>query len=133
MDEGASSVVTALPGGWIRKTQKRSARRTARNSIETQQRLQAWAATHLATGGYIHLFSPACRSSTVPHSYEMQQIDVSADPWFLHTFPTEFRAELERFFTAFEVACGYRLWDVEFFLQPDGRVAIVDFDQCQRI
>lgn len=132
MDEGASSVVTAIPGGWVRKTQKRCAR-NKRNSIETQQRLQAWAATHLATGGYIHLFSPACRSSTVPHSYEMQQIDAATDPWFLETLPTQFRPELERFSKAFEAACGYRLWDMEFFPQPDGRVAIVDFDQCQRI
>ncbi len=133
--EGASSTVTQLAGGWVRKTQKRKVRLAAtRNDVALQERLQRWCAEHLVpAAGYTHLFSPATRPATEPHSIEMREIDVSADPWLLDTLPIPFQAELARFQTAFEAATGYSLYDVEFYPQPDGRVAVVDFDQCRRV
>ncbi len=132
--EGASSIVEILPDGWVRKTQKRSARRK-RITPSQQERLQAWVATHCSpANGYHYLFSPVTRESPAPHSYEMRSVDTSADPWFLETLPRQpYEEDLDRLSAAFKAATGFRLYDVELYLQPDGRVAVLDYDQCELV
>lgn len=131
--EGASSIVTVLGDGWVRKTQKRSARRSGRVAIAEQLRLQSWAAAHLATGSYRKLFCPAARVALEPNSYEMESVDTSSDPFLLGAVPAAYEDEVERFQAAFERETGARLFDVEFYSQRDGRLAMLDFDQCHQV
>jgi hypothetical protein len=134
LDEGCGGRIIPLGDGWVRKVLKRK-RSKNRNSAETQRELQAWTAAHLTPeNGYAQLFSPETRASSQPNSYEMRLVETTAGwPWFLIDLPEIYRAELARYSAAFEAETGYRLHDIEFFLQPDGRVAILDFDQCVKI
>jgi hypothetical protein len=128
--EGAGGRIIHLEGGWVRKEQKRAARK-GRVPINRQLQLQQWVSIHLTEkNGYRQLFCPAARPSSVPNSYEMQAVDVSADPFLLGTVPTAYAAEVERLRVAFEAGAGATMLDVEFYVQTDGRVAVVDFDQC---
>lgn len=131
LDEGASSVVQLLPDGWVRKTQKRQARSARRTSIGTQLAIHTFVAARLTpTNGYHLLFSPTPRPSTTPNSYEMQRVDTTTDPWFLCDAPPSVKQELDRFAAELQTQKGWRLHDVELYLQPDGRMALLDFDQC---
>ncbi len=150
LDEGCGGKITPLEGGWVRKTIKRK-RSKSRNSAEVQFQLQTWAATHLTeANGYKALFSPTTRATLAPNSYEMRRIESGSWPWILSTLEalneqidaaadvTEerkklYREEAARFRAAFAAGTGYELWDNEFFVQSDGRVAVVDFDQCRRL
>lgn len=130
--EGASSIVRVLGDGWVRKTQKRSARKSGRVTVAEQLRLQSWSAAHLATG-YRQLFCPAARVAPEPNSYEMELVDTTSDPFLLGALPSEYEEEVKRFRTAFERGTGARLFDVEFYVQKDGRLAVLDFDQCHKV
>lgn len=136
-DEGAGGIVTWLPpsgdGGtrWVRKTQKAAARkRKGRLSVADQQRIAAWAHGWLAAAGG-KLYAPAVRDSAVPNSYEMEVVDTSGDPWFLVAPPTDCAAEVTAFVAAARAEAGVELWDCEFYTQPDGRAAVLDWDQCR--
>jgi len=124
--EGAASTIQPLPDGYVRKTTKRSARKQrSRHDAATQLaihiRLYDWLAAHPASP----FMTPHPRPSTEPHSYEMATIDTTA-------FQTreEVSVSFPTHLTELEVAISYRLWDCEFYRQPDGRVAVIDFDQC---
>jgi hypothetical protein len=134
LDEGCGGKIVPLGDGWVRKVLKRK-RSKNRNSAEIQCELQTWTAAHLTPeNGYTYLFSPQTRPSPLPNSYEMRRIDTSKGwPWFLTDLPDLYRVELDRFSAAFEAGTGYRLYDIEFFRQEDGRVAIVDYDQCVKL
>jgi len=132
-DEGAGGLVTWLGDGWVRKTQKSSARkRGGRLSVSDQQRLAAWAHTWLAAGGG-RLYAPAVRDSAIPHSYEMEAVDTTGDPWFLCAPPADLAAAVAAFVTAARTEQSVELWDCEFYTGADGRVAVLDFDQCRRV
>lgn len=137
-DEGAGGIVTWLPpsaegGAWVRKTQKAAARkRKGRLSVADQQRIATWAHTWLAAAGG-KLFAPAVRDSAVPHSYEMEVVDTSGDPWFLAAVPADFATAVAAFVAAARAEAGVELWDCEFYTQPDGRVAVLDWDQCRLV
>lgn len=132
--EGAGSIITELADGWVRKTQKRSAKRGERNHITIQWSLQNWSFHHLTPeNGYTVLFTPEprpCTDSSTTGSYEMRMIDTSKDPLFLNGIPQALWGEVKKFMEEFKKATGYTLYDVEFYVQPDGRVAVLDFDQC---
>ena len=128
--EGAGGRIVLLADGWVRKEQKRSARKR-RVPVARQLQLQQWVAAHLTEeNGYRQLFCPAARASTVPNSYEMQAVDVSSDPFLLESVPAVYAAEVERLRAAFEAGTGATMLDVEFYVQKGNRVAVVDFDQC---
>ena len=143
LDEGMGGRITVLADGWVRKTVKR-AQRKKRNSAAVQQQLQTWCAAHLTpANGYTHLFSPETRPSAEPNSYEQQAVHtVGAWPWilggdmaaFLAKPPLQpYKEEVAKFAAAFRAGTGYELFDTEFFLQPDGRVAVLDFDHCRHL
>lgn len=116
---------------WVRKTQKAAARkRKGRLSVADQQRIAAWAHRWLAAAGGL-LYAPAVRDSAVPHSYEMEAVDTSGSPWFLVSVPAEWAATITAFQAAARAEAGVELWDCEFYTQPDGRVAVLDWDQCR--
>lgn len=126
---GAASTIQPLPDGYVRKTTKRAARKQrSRHDAATQlaihTRLYDWLVTHPASP----FMTPHPRPSTEPHSYEMAAIDTSAFQTreeVIVSFATEL-SELE-------VGIGYRLWDCEFYRQPDGRIAVIDFDQVRAV
>ncbi len=133
-DEGAGGIVTWLPpvggeGQWVRKTQKRKAR--GRLPVADQQRIAAWAHSWLATAGGL-LFAPAVRDSATPNSYEMEAVDTNSDPFFLVSVPADLATAVAAFVEGARAA-GYELWDCEFYTQTDGRVAVLDFDQCRLV
>ena len=133
--EGAGSIIEPLADGWVRKTMKRSAKReNRRNHTTIQYSLQNWCYLHLTPeNGYQYLFAPEVRGSTDPQatsSYEMRQVSTKKDPWFLDGIPPLVHAETRRFQEEFKKGTGYTLYDVELYPQPDGRVAVLDFDQC---
>jgi transglutaminase-like putative cysteine protease len=144
LDEGCGGRITVLPDGWVRKTVKRAARHY-RNSAAIQFQLQTWCAKHLTPeNGYKHLFSPETRPAPehVPKSYEQRSVVTQGVwPWiladlaeFLEQPPLKlYREEVAAFAAAFEAGTGYKLYDTEFFVQPDGRVAVLDFDQCRKL
>ena len=140
LDEGAGGRITVLADGWVRKTVKR-AQRKKRNSAEIQYRLQTWCAAHLTeANGYKYLFSPQTRPSAEPNSFEQRAVETKGVwPWILADLATflaqpavqPYREEVAKFAAAFRTGTGYELYDTEFFPQADGRVAILDFDQCR--
>lgn len=127
--EGASSTITPLADGYVRKTTKRAARKQrGRHDTATQlaihTHLYDWLVTHPASP----FTTPRPRPSTEPHSYEMAAIDTTTTPLLTRE---EVATLLPAQLTELEVGIGYRLWDCEFYRQPDGRVAVIDFDQVR--
>lgn len=127
--EGAASTIQPLPDGYVRKTTKRAARKQrGRHDAATQLaihiRLYEWLAAHPASP----FTTPHPRPSTEPHSYEMAAIDTATTPLLTREdVIVSFATELSEL----EVGIGYQLRDCEFYHQPDGRVAVIDFDQVR--
>jgi hypothetical protein len=123
--EGAASTITPLPDGYVRKTTKRSARKSHRHDAATQLAFHRRLYDHLSAHPTSPFMTPHPRPSTdgTPHSYEMAAIDVTA------TLQT--REELLTELTELETAVGFQFFDCEFFRQPDGRIAIIDMDQVR--
>jgi len=126
--EGTGGTLEMLADGWVRKTQKRAVR-GKRLAVPDQLRIATWAHAWLeAEGG--PLYTPAVRASDRPDiAFEMETIETDEDPWFLTSVPEHMRLCVWRFVCAAESE-GFTLYDCEFFLQSDGRVAVVDFDSC---
>jgi hypothetical protein len=127
--EGAASTIQPLPDGYVRKTTKRSSRKQrSRHDAATQLaihiHLYDWLAAHPASP----FMTPHPRPSTEPHSYEMAAIDTVTHPLLV-------REEVATLLPIeeLETAIGYQLWDCEFYRQPDGRVAVIDFDQVRAL
>ena len=125
--EGSGGMIEVLSDGWVRKIQKRSAR-GKRLSVGDQLRVGAWAHQWLSLENGL-LFAPAVRPADHRWAFEMEAIELDEDPWFLTTVPDHMRPAVRRFICAAEEA-GFELYDCEFYLQKDGRVAVVDWDQC---
>jgi hypothetical protein len=51
---------------------------------------------------------------------------------FLVSVPADLATAVAAF-VAGARAAGYELWDCEFYTQADGRVAVLDFDQCRLV
>jgi len=60
----------------------------------------------------------------------MEFVDTTMEPWFLMSVPADMVEEVTRFVEA-AAAVGITLRDVEFYGQKDGRVAVLDWDQCR--
>ncbi|MGL4648311.1 MAG: hypothetical protein ACRC1H_02790 [Caldilineaceae bacterium] len=117
----------------MRKTQKAAARkRGGRLTVADQQRIATWAHDWLAAAGG-KLYAPAVRDSAVPNSYEMEVVDTNSDPWFLVSVPADLAGEVAAFQAAARTEAGVELWDCEFYTQPGGRVAVLDWDQCRLV
>jgi hypothetical protein len=131
--EGAASTITLLPDGYVRKTIKRSARKsTTRHPAPTQ--LAFHTTLYRTITPHSPFTTPAPRPSTESpvHSYEMEAIDTRT--------PLRTREEilasplLAPSLQELETKVGFQLWDCEFYEQPTtGKIAIVDFDQVRRL
>ena len=125
--DSSSSTITLLTDGYVRKTTKRSARkRGIRHNATTQlaihTHLYDWLAAHMASP----FMTPHPRPSMEPHSYEMTAVDTTTPLLTREAVIVSFATELSEL----ESAIGYELRDCEFYRQPDGRVAVIDFDQA---
>ena len=124
--EGATSKIERTKNGWVRKTLKRQAKKTA-TLIETQLAIQNWSASILKPeNGFKLLFTPAARESSYKNSYEMEEIN-NEHPIDTITSP-ELQKEIELYFK-YAYAANYYPSDFELYEQPDKRVALLDFDK----
>jgi hypothetical protein len=64
-------------------------------------------------------------------SYTMDRIDTSK-PLYEEKVSREVMDELQMFCTAFEEH-GWYVNDIECYIQPSGKIAIIDFDKCEAV
>ena len=126
--EGATSKIIPLGNGWVRKQLTRKSKKNTRiTPIKQQIEFHKWsAATLTPANGFTILFTPSVRATGANNSYEMQQID-SSKMMEKITHPA-LKAEVLRYFQLAK-AKGYYPNDFELYVQPDGRVALLDFDK----
>lgn len=128
--EGATSKVNIINNGWVRKTLKRREKKKA-TPVSKQFEIHTWSASILTPKNGFHiLFTPAARVSNTPNSYEMERIDDSKQ--ILKVEDPGIEKELESYFRVAKDA-GIYPSDFELYLQPDGRVALLDFDKFGKI
>ncbi len=122
--EGASSIVLTLADGYVRKTTKRSVRKskTKRHSILTQYEYHKKLYDYLQKKYDSPFLTPHPRlpSDSTPHCYEMESVDVS-----------KFISVELSLLHELEMEIGFQFWDCEFYQQSNGKIAILDFDQVK--
>ncbi len=124
--EGAAGSISAANKGWIRKTLKRKQRGKTR-SAANQMSIQQWCHALLTPGnGYKILFTPAAKPANSEHAYNMEEIDPSNQ--IMKVEDAALEKEVVRFFRA-ALRHGQLMYDIELYRQPDGRVAVLDFDK----
>lgn len=105
----------------------RAHRRTTSLRAPEQAKMQLWARRICTMKTFKILFVPRAWDAEA-HQYKMDRIDVS-DPIDLVTVKTHaVAAELKEFYQQAKKE-GIFPADFELYLQPDGRVAMVDFDK----
>jgi hypothetical protein len=125
--QGATSDIINLGDGWVRKQLTRKSKRSNKiTPIAKQIEIHQWSTKTLRPeNGFVVLFTPMIRMTGKNNSYEMEKIDDS-NP--IEKVPTPLRNEIIAYFTAAK-ASGYYPSDFELYLQPDGRIALLDFDK----
>lgn len=125
--EGATSTVSNIGKGWVKKTLKRKAKKTSILPMDTQYKIQVWSSELLQPkNGFKLLFSPSARPSTNANSYEMEKI--LTDKQILKISNPALKKEVIEYFRHAK-AHGYYPSDFELYEQPDGRIALLDFDK----
>ncbi len=133
IDEGASSIVSISDElqDVVIKTAKR---RVPRGSlcIQQQYQLQTWATRE--TQDYKVLHVPAAFTLLNHKSYTMHRIDTTQPLWLSSECPPRLGPpglveELNRLVSAAANTCNAVPHDYELYLQPDGTVAMIDFDK----
>ena len=111
----------------MRKQLTRKAKRSNKiTPISKQLEIHQWSSQTLQPeNGFTVLFTPLIRLTGKNNSYEMEKID---DSNLIEKVPIPLRNEIIAYFTAAK-ASGYYPSDFELYLQPDGRVALLDFDK----
>jgi hypothetical protein len=120
---------TDTPNVVVKKVYRRNRpqQRTCSLRAEEQARMQEWARALCVKAGFQLLFVPRAWDAD-KHSYKMDRIDVGHP---LEMADTKRHAVLEelRAFYAKAMAASVFPMDYELYVQPDGRVAMVDFDK----
>ena len=126
--EGATSTVTDLGNGWVRKSLKKKMRRSEVTPMGRQLELQQWSAGVLtADNGFKLLFTPQAKANAGSNSsYQMEKIDIRKPVEKIED--PELRKEILSYFSFAKKAHLYPS-DFELYLQPDNRVALLDFDK----
>lgn len=129
--EGACGKIldTENPTVVIKKVhrRKRAQTRTDSHGAEEQARIQSWAADACRKGGFTILFVP--RAWDAEHfSYKMERIDTSNPLQLVDVKHHAVLGELKAFYEAARTRHLFPA-DYELYVQPDGRVAMVDFDK----
>jgi len=119
INEGAHGKIFTTPFGVV----KIGKRRSKTHDTVTQRRIHVVAETILSNPIYKILRVP--RLSSDLSCYEMEMIDTRHDIWQ----PTDETLVKElALFWACMWSLGFALYDFELYEQPDGRVALLDFD-----
>ncbi len=122
-DESVRHRIFRTPFGVVKKAKRNS----KAHDVLTQRRFHALASKLLKEGGYTILFTPDLSEDQT--QYEMRLVD-TREPIWLGTMPIAeslLKTELIRFWKEM-FAQGFALYDFELYQQPNGRVAILDFD-----
>lgn len=105
----------------------RPQQRTCSLRAEEQARMQEWARGLCAKGRFQLLFVPRAWDAT-KHAYKMDRIDVSSPLEVTDVKGHAVLEELKAFYAAAMAASVFPM-DYELFVQPDGKIAMVDFDK----
>jgi hypothetical protein len=125
--EGATSTITNLGNGWVRKTMKRKAKGTKIHPIQKQLEIQKWSADTLTpANGFKLLYTPRAKANAASNSYQMEMIDDSKQISRIEL--PELESELIAYFQLAKKN-GYMPSDFELYEQPNKRVALLDFDK----
>ncbi len=122
-DESIRHRILRTPFGVVKKAKRGS----KAHDVLTQRRFHALAYKLLQEGGYTILFTPELSADQT--QYEMRLVDTRNEIW-LGTQPVSdslLKMELLRFWKEM-FGHGFALYDFELYQQPNGRVAILDFD-----
>lgn len=129
--EGANGKIldTENPKVVIKKVHRhhRAHQRTGSLTAEQQARKQEWARRLCQDAGFKLLFVPRAWDAE-RFQYKMDRIHVDKPLEVLHAKTHSVFAELKAFYEAAKGCCVFPA-DYELYIQPDGRVAMVDFDK----
>ena len=116
----------------IKKVYRRNRpqQRTSSLRAEEQARTQEWARGICVSLGFKILFVPRAWDAE-KHQYKMDRIDVSQPISEVDYKTHKVFPELKTFYAKMKQQGVYPA-DYELYLQPDGRVAMVDFDKFAR-
>jgi len=123
--EGACATIVPIGTNRVMKVLKRGYRGL---SAETQAHIQQLAAAVIHDHKLETLVVPIVFSFD-KRSYEMERIDDSLPLYEVSNPKGELIADLRSFLRILEQK-GWVLDDIECYVQPDGRIAIIDFDKC---
>jgi RIO-like serine/threonine protein kinase len=122
--EGTCGKIIEEPNNIVRKVLKRGYKGM---SIEDQFKIQKLSSEIIKKQQYKHIFVPEVFTYN-EKSFTMEKIDTSK-PTYDHPFDSEQESELLNFLDILEKQ-GYVGNDIECYIQPDGRIGIIDFDKC---
>lgn len=125
MEGACGKIVDTTTQDVVTKVMHTHKRKAKTLSVEDQVRLQEWARNVMAD--YKILFVPAVVGMET-NSYSMKRVDVSEPLEMLSVEEHGVFSEVKQFFAASRGA-GIFPADFELYLQPDGRVALLDFDK----
>lgn len=94
---------------------------------EEQARMQEWARGLCVRAGFQLLFVPRAWDAD-KHSYKMDRIDVGSPLEVADVKGHAVLEELKAFYAAAMAASVFPM-DYELYVQPDGKIAMVDFDK----
>ncbi len=94
---------------------------------EEQARMQEWARGICVKGGFQLLFVPRAWDAE-KHSYKMDRIQVDKPLELTEVKDNAVLEELKAFYAAAMAVCIFPL-DYELYIQPNGTIAMVDFDK----
>lgn len=106
---------------------KRAQQRTCSLGAEGQAKMQMWARGVCADAGLLLLFVPRAWDPDT-YTYKMERIDVSRPLFIQEVKGHAVLQDLQAFFRRAQQQ-GIFPADFELYVQPDGRVAMVDFDK----
>jgi len=121
--QGASSIITDLGEGWVRKTTKIPTRKDGM-PLKQVYELQCWS-HNLLSRGYEILYTPSARELK-KNSYEMEKIVPNVIEQVANGTPLA--EEIIRYIAA-ALKDGIVPQEFELYQQPDGKVALLDFDR----
>ncbi len=129
--EGACGriVSTDDPNVVIKRVYRRNRpqQRSCSLRAEEQARMQEWARRLCLNTGFKLLFVPRAWDAE-KHSYKMDRIDVATPLEMTDVKGHAVLEELKAFYAAAMAASVFPL-DYELYVQPDGKIAMVDFDK----
>jgi hypothetical protein len=105
----------------------RAQQRTCSLKADEQAKMQMWASNACSALGLSLLFVPKAWALDA-YSYKMERIDVSKPLQLTEVKSHPVLQELQRFFQLSKKQ-GIFPADFELYVQPDGKVALVDFDK----